>query len=441
MKKVKTEEITIIGLPAKKLLVDRLAYAVDFAKRAVQHLIIEEHGAPKDAPWYVMPEKIIAEIAFLMVFANKAGKAHIPIEKALTTIAEVLKPLARSRAMLLNICLKPALALDYAHAHICLHYLGYPNEKFDAALRDALESEAADGIERMPYRQLEREWLRGIWNNHFDKASFQFWIPISCLNHKVDLFIESADSVYSLTHAIMYTAFGGKKIPNVDTDELLQRVEALLVRYMDEQDYDIAGELLMAWPLLKKPMSPIAMFALNCLLYIENKVGFLPAPGLDLTMIEGKEQLARRTYIYSINYHTVLVMGLLCSSLLENWDNIKIQIDKPTYSANLKNWLVNKLHKGKQPHWKEYFSKLSQDEKQPLIPWILQAILARYVKEKKYGQVKKMLELSIGSDLETLAMCKQARALLNRLKRNVQLADEEKDLEMEYSEDDKFRKD
>jgi len=414
MEKATLAEPVIVGLPEEKLLADRLTYALDFAKRTIEHLIIEGHCAPEEAPWYVRSEKIIAETAFLLVFA-KAGLAYKQVKQAITELVRVLEPLARSEAMLLNICLKPALALDYAQAHICLNYLGYPEKTFDEALSDALKSNAAGGIERTPYRMLEQEWLRSIWNTHRREEHLKFWIPLSCLNHPVDMFSESSDGVYALTHAIMYASFGRQKIQGVDANKLLQMAEALLIRYMDEQDYDVAGELLMAWPLLGKPMSHAASFALHCLLKIESRVGFLPAPGLDRSMIEGKEQHERRTYIYSINYHTVLVMGLLCSSVLEHTKTSMTLVNKTDYSKELQNELAKELYNGKEVHWIEYYAELNSKRKQALIPWVYQALLARNVKERKYGQVKKLLELITTSNLENLVINKQAKELLQRL--------------------------
>lgn len=401
----------------KQLLADRLANSLDFSKRTIQHLIIDGHSAPEDAPWYVRPEKIIAESAFLLAF-TKEGKIYEQVSEAFTDLVELLEPLARSKAMLMNICLKPALALDYAHSHICMNYVGYPDKNFDAAIKDALKSEAAEGIERTPYRMLEREWLRSIWDGQHSEDGFKFWIPLSCLKHQVDLFSEGSDGVYALTHAIMYATFGGKEISGLDATEQLLTVEALLVRFMDEQNYDIAGELLMAWPLLRKPMTPAAKFAMECMIEIEERVGFLPAPGLDRSKVEGKEIGERRTYIYSINYHTVMVMGLLCGSLLGNTDCAEIKANEVDHSMEMENWLMNELHGGKQPHWMEFYLKLKLVHKQALIPWLYQVFLMRHVIDRKYMHVKKMLELSNGSSLEALPVSRQAKELLHRLARN-----------------------
>lgn len=400
------------NIPGKQLLINRLVHAISFAKNTVQHLLIEGHSAPEDAPWYVRPEKIIAETAFLIAF-TKTNRSYGEVSDAITELTEVLIPLARSKTMLLNISLKPELALDYAHAHICLHYAGYPDEKFDKAVAASLRSMACNGIERTPYRMMEREWLMSIWDSTYDD-NLKFWIPLSCLKHPVNLFSESSDGVYAITHAIMYASFGRGEIPGLEVDTLFQTVETLLIRYMDEQNYDIAGELLMAWPLLRKEMNPIIAFAIDCLFKIETKVGFLPSPGLDTSRLDPNDQNSRRTYIYSINYHTVLVMGLLCSCLLTNACGKEIIIEKTAYSEELKNILTKELRSKEHLHWVELFMSIDKQCQEQLLPWLYQICLIRWIKEKKYGNVKKLLELT-GNEFDKLVINQQTYELLQRL--------------------------
>lgn len=250
MRKANSAKYLKLDFPGEELLVKRLAYSLTFAKNTLKHLIIDGHPASEEAPWFVKNEKIIAETAFLIAFSKK-NRRYSEVDKAFKEVIEVLEPLARSESMLLNICLKPGLALDYAQAHICLNYAGYPNAKFDNALCAALESSTANSIERTPYRMMEKEWLKQIWNKG-NEANINFWTQLSCLNHPVDIFSETSDGAYSISHAVMYGAFGIRKIPGIELDVLFQMIESLLIRYLDEQDYDIAGELLMAWPLLER---------------------------------------------------------------------------------------------------------------------------------------------------------------------------------------------
>lgn len=147
MPRARSTDYLKLAFPTEELLLKRLIHSLNFARDTLRHLIVDGHPESEDAPWFVRNEKIIGECAFLLVF-SKANSRYPEVEEAFSALIEVLEPLARSESVLLNICLKPGLALDYAQAHVCLNYAGVSNAKFDKVLRAALDSSAADGIER-----------------------------------------------------------------------------------------------------------------------------------------------------------------------------------------------------------------------------------------------------------------------------------------------------
>ena len=412
MKIAKTPPFFKDFYPDPAFLSERICYALDFAERSIRHLIIEGHSAAEDDSWYVRPEKIIAEASLLMVYA-KVGESDVKIKKTLQALAELLEPLARSKSILGNICLKPALALDYGCAHICLSYLGYPNALFDEAVDQALKDNKQ--TERTPYRMLEQNWLMKLWKQAEVTKELELWSRLGCLNQSPDLFSESSDDVYAVTHAVMYLCFECKMPATLDVDSLIAHLESWLVIYMDKQDYDISGELLLAWALTGRPFNAIALFSLKCLLEIEKRVGFLPAPNLDLAMIEGREQTERRTYIYSVNYHTAFVMGLLCGGLLKQGQSSVHQIDDVMYGAELNTPLKEELQAGKPAHWMEYYKGLGESEKEALMPWLYQAVLVRKMRDYQYEAAKHLLDRTKGTELETLPLTKQAQELLIRI--------------------------
>ena len=57
---------------------------------------------------------------------------------------------------------------------------------------------------------------------------------------------------YAFTHLIMYCTDFGLRTPRLPRRRptILMEVGSLLARYMDAEDYDLAGELLLAWPLM-----------------------------------------------------------------------------------------------------------------------------------------------------------------------------------------------
>ncbi|MCP2937535.1 hypothetical protein NK983_33055, partial [Salmonella enterica subsp. enterica serovar Typhimurium] len=79
--------------------------------------------------------------------------------------------------------------------------------------------------------------------------------------------------------------FDREAVVPLPLDELTGYLESWLIIYIDREDYDIAGELLLAWTLTGRPFNDVALFAWHCLQHIEQRVGFLPAPNLDLNLL------------------------------------------------------------------------------------------------------------------------------------------------------------
>lgn len=91
---------------------------------------------------------------------------------------------------------------------------------------------------------MEREWLKKIWDND-RKTNMDLWRGLSCLNYPVDIFSQNSNDAYSITHAVMYGLFGRETIEDINLGMLFEIIESLLIRYLDEQNYDVVGELLM----------------------------------------------------------------------------------------------------------------------------------------------------------------------------------------------------
>src|SRR6202043_3161647 len=96
---------------------------------------------------------------------------------------------------------------------------------------------------------------------------------------------------------------------------ILAEAEAALARCLDEEDYDLGGEVLMAWPITGAAWSAGAAFGFRVLARAEDDNGILPAPGTRrrLDALDGE---ARADYRLASGYHTAYVMGLLCAAAL-----------------------------------------------------------------------------------------------------------------------------
>ena len=246
-------------------LVRRLSYSLDVAKSAIKRLACEGFTDAEEPENNVPAEKVIAESGLLLLAASTAIR-HADVRTRLREVAELLVPHARSERMFLGICTKPSLALDYAVAHICLTRLGYPDTRLDSVLEMIGESKTQ--LERPPHSMLEQIWAsRGL--QVFQPAAKQALrqtapavVRKSLLCQPMDLLGGSRQDVYAFTHSLIFvTDFNIRpwRLPR-QRNMILADAEAALARCLDDQDYDLAGEVLLAWPLTGRSWGASAAF-------------------------------------------------------------------------------------------------------------------------------------------------------------------------------------
>ena len=286
---------------------------MEIAVNALSHLADDGYVDADEPALNVRAEKVVAETG-LLVFAASTAQVN---KVGLNALASALIPKARSERMLLGLCTQPSLALDYAFAHVCLTRAGFPDERFDKVLRRAACAQAFHGRERPPHRVLEREWTAsGVWPERRNVAPSV--IRDSALGRPSDLLAGTKEDYYALTHALMYGSdFGqhGWKMPR-RRQAIAEEAETMLSWALDVDDFDLAGELLLTWPLLGLKWSPVALFAFRVLAAAEDEAGYLPSTGTDLERAKTLEGAARKRYLLATAYHTAYVMGLLCAAAL-----------------------------------------------------------------------------------------------------------------------------
>ena len=126
---------------------------------------------------------------------------------------------------------------------------------------------------------LEQEWLRRVWDPTESRARDEAKLSVqSALGHPIDIFMATRDDLYAYTHALMYlTDLGERRIRlPVQRSEVLANAEAALARCLDEQDYDLCGELLLTWPYLGANWGVTANFAFRVLHELRMRLVFYP---------------------------------------------------------------------------------------------------------------------------------------------------------------------
>jgi len=400
-------------------LIHRLCHALEIASLTVEHLVPVGFSDPKNISATIRPEKPIAETAMLLHGATLAIK-HPEVSTRVHRVAQQLEPHARSAQIRLGLSLTPALAFDYSLAHIVLNRLGYPDAGFDKLLNQCRAAQAHASRERVPHRMLEQEWINSLWkeSGFSEHRRLEHLARLSILNHPLDVFAATDDDLYAFTHAIMYVT-GFQHNPALlprSRVTLLAEAEAVLVRCLDAQDYDLAGEILLAWPLTGKHWSPIATFAFQVLAEVEDKAGFLPTPATRLAELDAGQGSDRTNYLLATAYHTAYVMGLLCAASLQPGCAPPAGISTRRGTPGSARQLLPLLEdNGKVPHWRDTFDKLNSPQADALACMLFNIALQRSAACRDFGALDKILRFGHTLGLADAPAASQAAELLERV--------------------------
>ncbi|HEX9484141.1 MAG TPA: hypothetical protein VF929_06150 [Gemmatimonadaceae bacterium] len=397
----------------------RLCHALEIAERAIERLADHGYDDAEDAGKKLRPEKLISETAFLLYAASR-----VPPERKLTQriarVCERLLPHVRSERMRLGLCLEPALAWDYAHAHVCLRELGHTDHAFDALLRRSLRAQASTGRERPPHRVLEQEWLAAIWRgptrgngNRLSRATLA-----STLNRPMDLLSGSKEDAYAFTHALMYVANFNRhpgRLPRA-RHVILAEAEAALGRCLDEEDYDLGGEVLLAWPLTGKDWSPASAFGFAVLARVEDEAGFLPSPSTRIDRLARLEGSERTDYLLATAYHTAYVMGLLCAAALLPGRSLPSMIGAKRNVRGCASAILELMADDEhRPHWCDDLERLGDRGRDAIAGLLLGIALRRKVAQRDFDAVYELLKRGFALGLTDMPVSSQAAELLERL--------------------------
>lgn len=393
----------------------RLCHALEIARQAVTRLAKDGYTDPKEPANSVRPEKVISETALLLYAASTAAHRET-VKERIAYVAEVILPFARSERMALGLCLEPALAMDFAQAHVLLARIGYPDRDFDELLRQAGESQARGGRERPPHRMLEQDWIDGIWKGAKPRRRSHH-AKDSVLGRPMDLLGGGRDDVYAFTHALMYvTDFQVRsvRLPR-PRPVILAEAETALARCLDEQDYDLAGEVLLAWPLTGKSWSPPATFGFRVLARVEDQAGFLPASSTRLDRLSELSGGERTDYFLATAYHTAYVMGLLCAAALLPDRTPPVETRRAPAVPGSASRLLRFIESENPGHWRVEFDRLPQPEQDSLAGLLLSMALRQRAIRREFEAVHELLRIGYDLNLADAPAPSQAAEMLSRL--------------------------
>jgi hypothetical protein len=275
------------------------------------------------------------------------------------------------------------------------------------------------GRERLPHRELEQAWLMGLAGNA-PPDGVEGILPRTALGTGVDVLFGTRDDVYALTHTLLYaTDFGGAspRLPR-PAEQILADARSALAGALDDDDFDLAGELLLAWSLLDAEPEPAASFAFRVLAKVEDEVGFLPSLAIDGEGYASQPAEARREYVTATTYHTAFVMGLLCAVALRRPQRAPGPAAGPVSPPEVVAALLGELgERERAPQWQIEFARLPADEQGALAPFVRDLALRRAARRLDLVALRRVLAASLEAGIPPSAAALQAARLVARLAR------------------------
>jgi hypothetical protein len=374
-------------------LIRRLCRTLDFAAKAVAMMAAEGFTDPDDASRSIRAEKVVGETALLLLSVGTAT-ADPDVRARTDALARALIPYARGERVRARTCLEPSLALEHALAHICLSGLGYPDPELDALLADSLAADSAGGCERSPYRQLEQDWLLRTWGGLPDARTDPSLARRSALGRPTDLLSLRKDDVYAFTHAMLYLTDLGRRRVRMPRPaaELEAEADAALAVCLDELDYDLGGEVLFTWAHLHRSWSATATLGFAVVAEVDDRLGFLPSPGVSLAALAGLTGEARDRYLVPRSYHTVFVMGLLCAALLRSGRLPPIEVADDGRYGGAATELMNLMGSpAPNADWARRIDGLTPGQRDSLAPLLVNIALRRATARRDFTGLRAIL--------------------------------------------------
>ena len=399
----------------RQRLLKRLGLALRIAERTIQFLGADGFNGADLPEGNFAAEKPLAETAMLLYVASRE-RSDPTVQEAFDTLVQELLPYARSRQMRWDVLRYPSVCLQLATPHILLGIYGRQDAHFDDLLVRTEAASASRGHEVVPYRELEIIWLRSLWRNENPGRELEETARKTAMGNPIDLLNGTRDDAYAHTHAVMYyTDFGNwqKPLPR-PTEAFLGESGAVLARALIIEDYDLAAEALMAWPLTSSVWSSAAAFGFRVVASLEDKVGFLPAGPLAskrLLELAGED---KTKYALASSYHTAYVMGMLCALSLKPGMASPFEIVGPPFSVTLIEGLQALIRKT-GAHWEQVFQSLSPIEQAALGPFLLDVAMVQSSRMGKFAQMVSLLETAIQHGMADTTLCAQSAELLSKI--------------------------
>lgn len=397
-------------------LEDRVVRALDLAATVLDEFGTTGFTDSERPALSFGPDKVIAESAMLAYAADGVSQDR-RLTTAVSDVVTRLVPLCRSRQALADAALQPHRAFKYAIPHRLLTALGRPDERFDDFILAQCRSARSMAADLAPVARMEQEWVMGTWEGQALPASARLDVRGTSLDKPLDVLTVIREDAYALTHMLFYVSDFARS-PSVGlrrpAPAVLDDVRTLVARYMRLEDYDLSGELLMAWPELGAGWDPVSAFCFRVLADVEDRVGILPCGNLDPRRVAAMSPVESGRYTRATAYHTAFVMGFCCAAALRGGPPERaVPASERTQVVWPELYELVDHHRG---HWQPVFETLTNAEKESLTPMLADMATVDSMEGRDYRRAGDVLELAARGDVDG-PMQRRARAVMTALGR------------------------
>ncbi|GLV59272.1 hypothetical protein KDH_60990 [Dictyobacter sp. S3.2.2.5] len=256
--------------------------------------------------------KALGELGLLcmLYYRCKEGDVDPRIQRFLQLIASVWEqPQYKER-----IVRRPDYFQIYTMIYIILQQCNVIAEDYKAMIQRVIDQGYVTATETTPMRLLDRRHMLDCGRFQYSLPSYEEIYHQTLLAHNPELVYVTDTDVYAITHTLFYlTDFGrapcailqGKHLATVQWT-----IETLLGIYLRNQNWDLAGELLLDCYCLHWYPDPLCQLALGAIRKHQLPEGSIPGPRYSQEQREKLDETDSIHYCFEENYHTTIVNAL-----------------------------------------------------------------------------------------------------------------------------------
>lgn len=400
--------------PAREDLLRRVEQVLQFALEATD--VVPAIAVKPDGRDRHIRQKYVAETGLLLYALHGIPDLPAPLSARIDVIAAKLAAPARDQRMLALMHMKPSTAAELAVGHLCLAQIGQGDAWFQEQIAGILGSPLCAHNERLPWKDIEAAWFAeksGLPTFAADRTR----IGRTTLALGLHAYFPSRDELYAFTHALIYLSDFGRRGVQLDrpAGATLLDAECALAQCLDDDDFDLAAELLMTWPSLDLEWTDTAALAFDVLCAIEDEVGYLPSLSVRSDAMASLDAEARKQFFYLEAYHTVFVMGLLCAALLARG----YADGRPTSPADDRRDTpgISRTQREPMPQWELRLDRLPRSARDRYFPFILSVELKRALASGDVRGFRDLLGSALVASEYDLPAVKHGIAILEMMNR------------------------